>query len=153
MRHSPGLESSLSISFSSVYLSIAFETSCPVGGKPSVEIKHLRTCDDRSKRPIEGAVSFVAEIPAGAETKNWEAHQSPSAKNRKIGSDCSFHASESFENCSFSHRAGTRTTSPLISFRCCPVCSLARCPSSSAFKALSFSARLRSSQQESRLLA
>jgi hypothetical protein len=26
----------------------------------------------------------------------------PSAQNRKIGSDCSFHASEPLENCSFS---------------------------------------------------
>jgi hypothetical protein len=42
--------------------------------------------------------------------KNGKPHRSPSPKNRKIGSDCSFHASELLENCSFSDRAGNRTT-------------------------------------------
>jgi hypothetical protein len=46
--------------------------------------------------------------------------QSPSAQNRKIGSDCSFHASELLENCSFSDRVGTRMTlslRALVGFR------------------------------------
>src|ERR1700680_54288 len=48
--------------------------------------------------------------------KNGKPHQSPSAQNRKIGSDCSFHASELLENCSFSDRDGTRITLSIISF-------------------------------------
>jgi hypothetical protein len=39
-------------------------------------------------------------------------NSSPSAQNRKIGSDCSFHASELLENCSFSDCAGTQITLP-----------------------------------------
>jgi len=55
-------------------LPIRLETRCPVGTKPSVEIQHLRTCDDDSpKRPIETQRLFVAEIPASAETKEREA--------------------------------------------------------------------------------
>jgi hypothetical protein len=50
------------------------------------------------------------------EAKNGKPHQSPSVRNRKIGSDCSFQASEPFENCSFSDRDGARITSSLISF-------------------------------------
>jgi hypothetical protein len=50
------------------------ETSCSVGTKPSVETQHLRACDDEDpKRPIETQRLFVAEIPAGAETKEREA--------------------------------------------------------------------------------
>jgi hypothetical protein len=48
--------------------------------------------------------------------KNGKPHQSPSAQNRKVGSDCSFHASELLENCSFSDLAGTRITLSLIRF-------------------------------------
>jgi hypothetical protein len=77
--------------------------------KSGVEIQHLRTCDyDSPKRPIKTQCLFVAEIPE-------KPHQSPSVENRKIGSDCSCHASEPFENCSFSDRSGTRITLPFIS--------------------------------------
>jgi hypothetical protein len=47
--------------------------------------------------------------------KNGKPHQSPSAQNRKIGSDCSFHASDPLENCSFNDRAGTRIKLSLTS--------------------------------------
>jgi hypothetical protein len=51
---------------------------CPLRTKPSVEVKHLRTCDDEGpKRPIETQCCFLAEIPAGAETKEWEAPPVP----------------------------------------------------------------------------
>ena len=55
-------------------ISVGLETRCPVGAKPSVEIQHLRTCDnDGPKRPVKTECFFVAEIPAGAETKEREA--------------------------------------------------------------------------------
>ena len=45
-----------------------------MGAKTSVEIQYLRTCnDDGPKRPIKTECLFVAEIPAGAETKEREA--------------------------------------------------------------------------------
>ena len=76
-----------------------------MGTKPNVEIQYLRTRDDdSSKLPIKTQRPFVAEIPAGAETKVREPQQSPSAHNRKIGSDCSFQASEALKNCSFNDR-------------------------------------------------
>src|ERR1700730_2703308 len=54
--------------------SIGLETRCPVGAKPSVEIQRLRTCDDDGrKRPIETECLFLAEISAGAKTKEREA--------------------------------------------------------------------------------
>jgi hypothetical protein len=100
---------------------ISLETRCPVSTKPSVEIQHLRPCDhDGPKRPIETECFFVAEIPAGAETEERETPPISSAQNRKIGSDCSFHASEPRENCSFSDRTGTRITLPFISYLLLP---------------------------------
>jgi len=76
-----------------------------MGTKPNVEIQYLRTRDDdSSKLPIKTQRPFVAEIPAGAETKVREPQQSPSAQNRKIGSDCSFQATEALGNCSFNDR-------------------------------------------------
>src|ERR1700737_501998 len=66
-------------------------------------------------RPIKTECFFVAEISAGAETKEREAPPVSLCPNRKIGSDCSFHASELLENCSFSDRDGTRITLSLIS--------------------------------------
>jgi hypothetical protein len=124
-----------------------------LGTKTSVESQHLRTCnDDGPKRPIETQCLFVAEYRLALRLKNGKPHQSPSVQNRKIGSDCSFHASEPLENYSFSDLASARITLSLISFLSFPACSFARCLSSPAFKALCFSARLRRSQEESRLL-
>ena len=66
--------------------SIRLETRCPVGTEPGVEIKHLGTCDeDGPNRPIETQRLFVAEIPAGAETKERESPPvslCPKTKNR-----------------------------------------------------------------------
>ncbi len=54
--------------------SIGLETRCTVGTESSKEIHYLRTCDEESsERPIETQCLFVAEIPAGAETKEREA--------------------------------------------------------------------------------
>src|ERR1700730_3823146 len=54
--------------------SIGLETRCPLGAKPSVEIQHLRTCnDDGPKRPVETQRLFIGEIATGAETKEREA--------------------------------------------------------------------------------
>src|ERR1700730_6893627 len=61
------------------------------------------------------SVSLSPKYRLALRLKNGKPHQSPSAQNRKIGSDCSFHASELLENCSFSNRAGTRITLPFIS--------------------------------------
>src|SRR3984893_10035371 len=60
------------------------------------------------------SVSLSPKYRLALRLKNGKPHQSPSAQNRKIGSDCSFHASELLENCSFSNRAGTRITLPFI---------------------------------------
>src|ERR1700738_5659783 len=62
------------------------------------------------------SVCFSPKYRLSLRLKNGKPHQSPSAQNRKIGSDCSFHASELLENCSFSDRAGTRITLPFISY-------------------------------------
>ena len=51
---------------------------------------------------------------------NKPACRRTSLQNRKIVSDCSFHASQPRENCSFSDRAGTRTKLSLISFLLLP---------------------------------
>src|ERR1700736_161686 len=56
------------------------------------------------------SVSLSPKYRLALRLKNGKPHQSPSAQNRKIGSDCSFHASEPLENCSFSDRVGTRIT-------------------------------------------
>src|ERR1700732_861537 len=61
------------------------------------------------------SVSLSPKYRLALRLKNGKPHQSPSAQNRKIGSDCSFHASELLENCSFSDRAGTRITLSFIS--------------------------------------
>src|SRR3984893_11221463 len=61
------------------------------------------------------SVSLSPKYRLALRLKNGKPHQSPSAQNRKIGSDCSFHASELLENCSFSDRAGTRIALPFIS--------------------------------------
>src|ERR1700738_1713411 len=61
------------------------------------------------------SVSLAPKYRLALRLKNGKPHQSPSAQNRKTGSDCSFHASELLENCSFSDRAGTRITLPFIS--------------------------------------
>src|SRR3984893_2309992 len=60
------------------------------------------------------SVSLSPKYRLALRLKNGKPHQSPSAQNRKIGSDCSFHASELLENCSFSDRDGTRITLPFI---------------------------------------
>jgi hypothetical protein len=55
-------------------LSIGLETRHSVSTKRSVKIQHLRSCDDDSPmRPIKTKCLFVAEIPAGAETKELKA--------------------------------------------------------------------------------
>ena len=51
---------------------------------------------------------FVAEIPAGAETKKREPPQVSLCPETKDWVGLFFHASEPCENCSFSDRAGTR---------------------------------------------
>src|ERR1700720_2041239 len=51
------------------------------------------------------SVSLSPKYRLAPRLKNGKPQQSPSAQNRKIGSDCSFHASELLENCSFSDRA------------------------------------------------
>src|ERR1700693_3944239 len=61
------------------------------------------------------SVSLPPKYRLALRLKNGKPHQSPSAQNRKIGSDCSFHASQLVENCSFSDRAGIRITLPFIS--------------------------------------
>src|SRR4029077_10530526 len=73
------------------------------------------------------SVSLSPKYRLALRLKNGKPHQSSSAKNRKIGSDCSFHASDPLENCSFNDRAGTRITLSLISslllflLRFCPL--------------------------------
>jgi len=55
-------------------ITIRFETRCPLRTKPGEEIQYLRACDeDGPKWPIETQRLFVAEIPAGAETKERKA--------------------------------------------------------------------------------
>src|SRR6202048_1224551 len=61
------------------------------------------------------SVSLAPKYRLPLRLKNGKPHQSPCAQNRKIGSDCSFHASELLENCSFSDRADTPIILPFIS--------------------------------------
>src|SRR5215472_13863870 len=54
-------------------LSIGLKTRRPMGTKPRIKIRRLRTCDDDSaKRPVETQGLFVAEITAGAKIKERE---------------------------------------------------------------------------------
>src|SRR6266481_2733933 len=62
------------------------------------------------------SVSLSPKYRPALRLKNGKPHQSPSAQNRKMGSDCSFHASEPLENCSFSDLAGTRVTLSFMSY-------------------------------------
>ena len=73
-----------------------------MGTKPSVEIQYRRTRDDDSPSCQERhRVSLSPKYQPALRLKYGKPQQSPSAQNRKIGSDCSFQASEALENCSF----------------------------------------------------